>query len=1323
MKRNHELQIQPGRLWCALLAALALLALAGGSALAQSDATLGDLVPSAGTLSPAFDSGTFSYTASVPYATNSMTVTPTATDSNATITVNGSSVTNGLPSDPISLGVGATNVITTVVVSQDLSATNTYTLTVTREAASTNAFLTSLVPSVGTLSPAFDSNTFSYTASVTNTTSLTVTPTAADATATITVNGTNVISGNPSGSLSLSVGANVITNLVTAEDGITTNTYTLTVTRTDVTIFKGASKRNGDNWNVAGNWSAGIPAGAIDVAITNTSVGFTVTANTTNPPTYTGNLTITNNATLQIGYTGTYTTNYVALGTPGSTTITMYDGAFINLRPGGSPSIPAIQMAGDASLCMSSSTQPSSSPTFGYGINGPYTFTLLGKSGCNAYLTTSNSFSGLVADPLYGSAFNIYARAAGALDGNVTIKAVPNTGVICANLIISNANALAAAGTLTLNGPASATKLTISNDNTVARLVLDSVQQPAGTYGKVGSSADYQVSWLAGNGILTVVGNTNNAYWDLNGATAGAGGAAPAGTWDATNAFWNAAADGTGATNAWTAGQTAVFAAGTDATGSYTVTVDGTPDIGGLGFEEGTVTLSGGGLRLTADSWMNVAAGLNAEVATPLSNDATARQLAKSGDGTLVLSGTNTYTGVTRVEDGTLSVAGLANAGADSPIGNYPTSGAGGLTLAGGTFQYTGGTLSINRGCTVIGNSTIDVNSPGTTLTLGACAASDSPGTLTVTGGSGSSLAVGAVTIIEGVNLTLNPTTASMTVASAVGYSTYPLTSYLTLGGTSTGNVITGNLTVQNPPGSPYTQTMVVTKTNASTWTISGAVNAGGSLTVGGGTLTLASGSSTYTGATAVNGGTLIAGANAPNNANGAFGKVNNGEVTLGVAGGNTDASILIGGAYTVGRPIRNATSNNSDAGTRVLTLGGNTAANSAFTNAVYLGTASQTSHGVVLTAASGGQVTFSGVIQDPTGQAASETAAALALNAVTKTDSGTVVLSGNNTYLGATVVSNGTLKINGSITGTGNVVNVVGGTLAGTGTIARVVTVNSGAILQPGDPTGTLTVNSNLTVNAGATNAFALGTSSALVAVTGDLTLGGVLSITDAGGFNTGTYTLYTYTGALTYSGLTIGTTPNPSYTYVIDTNTSGQVNLLVTSLTAAFSAAPTSGFAPLKVVFTDTSSGSITNRHWDFGDTQTLDTTNTSVTNTYTGVGTYTVELAVSGDNGSATNTQAGLVSVAAVPTPALAGAGALSLDPATGYATFTFTGTNGVQYRVVYKDDLLSTNAWAPVVPPTPDGWTNGANAAITLQDTNAPVATQRFYRVEAKAVDAP
>ncbi len=66
---------------------------------------------------------------------------------------------------------------------------------------------------------------------------------------------------------------------------------------------------------------------------------------------------------------------------------------------------------------------------------------------------------------------------------------------------------------------------------------------------------------------------------------------------------------------------------------------------------------------------------------------------------------------------------------------------------------------------------------------------------------------------------------------------------------------------------------------------------------------------------------------------------------------------------------------------------------------------------------------------------------------------------------------------------------------------------------------------------------------------VNSNLTLAGTLNITDAGGFAPGTYTLITYNGSLTNNGLTIGTVPNAAYGYLLDTNTTGQVKLLVVS------------------------------------------------------------------------------------------------------------------------------------------------------------------------------
>ena len=143
--------------------------------------------------------------------------------------MNGAAVTSGSASNVIGLNVGS-NTITVVVTAQD-DTTKTYTVTVMRESSS-NADLSGLTLSSGTLNPTFGAGTTSYTASVGNSvSSLTVTPTVADPTATVTVNGASVASGSASNGIGLNVGSNTITVVVTAQDGTTTKTYTVTVTR------------------------------------------------------------------------------------------------------------------------------------------------------------------------------------------------------------------------------------------------------------------------------------------------------------------------------------------------------------------------------------------------------------------------------------------------------------------------------------------------------------------------------------------------------------------------------------------------------------------------------------------------------------------------------------------------------------------------------------------------------------------------------------------------------------------------------------------------------------------------------------------------------------------------------------------------------------------------------------------------------------------------------------------------------------------------------------------------------------------------------------
>ena len=205
-----------------------------GTAVLSADADLSalTLADNNGTviaLDSTFASATVDYTANVANEVSSVTVTPTA-NASASVTVDGTAVIRGRTSAAIDLPVDLAKAIAIVVTAADGSI-KTYTVRVTR-AVSTQADLSALTISEGTLSPTFAADTLAYTANAGHAeTFVTLTPTGIDTITAITVNGLAVESGAVSARVGLNAGANVIRIMVTAEDGTTTKTYTVTVTR------------------------------------------------------------------------------------------------------------------------------------------------------------------------------------------------------------------------------------------------------------------------------------------------------------------------------------------------------------------------------------------------------------------------------------------------------------------------------------------------------------------------------------------------------------------------------------------------------------------------------------------------------------------------------------------------------------------------------------------------------------------------------------------------------------------------------------------------------------------------------------------------------------------------------------------------------------------------------------------------------------------------------------------------------------------------------------------------------------------------------------
>ena len=198
----------------------------------SNDATLSGLTLSGVDLG-AFDQAATGYTAEVVNGMTETTVTPTTNHDGATYVVklDGAADEDGT----VSLAVGS-NAIAVKVTAEDGNTTRTYTVTVTRAAPSLSADATlSNLTLSGVDLGAFDPATTGYAADVGHDVAeTTVAATVKDDGATYLVRLDGAADSD--GVIPLAVGSNVIAVEVTAEDGETAKTYTVTVTRAALTV-------------------------------------------------------------------------------------------------------------------------------------------------------------------------------------------------------------------------------------------------------------------------------------------------------------------------------------------------------------------------------------------------------------------------------------------------------------------------------------------------------------------------------------------------------------------------------------------------------------------------------------------------------------------------------------------------------------------------------------------------------------------------------------------------------------------------------------------------------------------------------------------------------------------------------------------------------------------------------------------------------------------------------------------------------------------------------------------------------------------------------
>lgn len=949
-------------------------------------------------------------------------------------------------------------------------------------------------------------------ASVTNNGTLAVNQTT-DSTLATPISGTGGFSKMGSNTLTLS-GANTFSGGLKVEAGTLkagsagafgSNTGVLDVFANATADLNGNSITKG---GLTGNGTVALGTGGL-------------TLNTTAPSTFVGNITGSTGST----FVKQGTSSFILEGDLGASTVTITAGTFQLGNGGSTGSLSnATAINGSGSLFFDRSGAVTVAATISGDVK-------VSEAGGTLILTGDNTYTGTT----YISAGATVQVGSGGAIGTLGSGAVSNSGTLAFNRTgtVTESGVINGAGSLTQQGSGT---LILTGDNTytgTTTINLNSILQlgNGGTTGSIASS-----SAVTDNGTLAVnrsgsvtLQNTISGTGNLTQQTAGtliltgnntysgtttiaSGGTLQVGNNGTSGTLGTGAVDNSGTLSVYRT-DAVTLAAAVSGTGKLLQKGAGTTTLTGNNAYTGTTTIDAGTLQIGNGGTMGAIAATSAiaNKGTLIVNRSDAYTLGsdiggtgkvvKLAAGTLTLSGANTFTGDLDVQAGSV-LAGSATA-----------FGKGTLNLAANTTaSLNGHDIDLER---LAGSGTVNLGSNA--LTLKYNGNTDYAGTMT--GRTGSKF------IKKGNGVfTTDSNLGAETVTIADG--TVQLGTSGTSGGTSAKTIANDG-------------TLILDRSddNALAANISGT---GDLVKQGTGKLTL-SGNSTYDGNTTVKKGVLSVSAAANLGSD-------SGQLTL--DGGTLQAT----STFTLNQDIQLGTGNGiietKDAGT-TLTLSNAVAGNSSLARAA-TGSLTKTGDGTLLllndvvadTTISEGTVqvgnggtagTIDGNIQIASGATLEFNHSnreidtdALSGTGLLRVDSpGAYVLKGNSGNFTGTVAANGTLVVDNTLGASAVSVSSTGD-LSGNGSIAGDVTIADGGHLK-GSQGQTLSIGGNLTLGANSVTDVGLGsgTGNELFKVGKDLTLGGVLNVTDMGGFGSGIYRIFQYSG--TQSGtLTLGDLPN---------------------------------------------------------------------------------------------------------------------------------------------------------------------------------------------------